>query len=202
MAAPPRLHHRLIWKYTAVVVLLVAAAIVSVGVTELYFSYEDSKVAVSGVEADKASSAAVSIDQFIQEIVDDLNGVAGSPVDPDRSVRLQEFGGLLKRQQVFSELIYLDARGSECVHAYSFEINKLETKDCTSDRSSSPEFLRTKAEGRYFGDITFDDRDARPHMTLAVAEHAPGAGVIVADVDLRTVVDAIDRARIDRKSVV
>ena len=48
MAAPPRLHHRLIWKYTAVVVLLVAAAIVSVGVTELYFSYEDSQRAVTG----------------------------------------------------------------------------------------------------------------------------------------------------------
>jgi signal transduction histidine kinase len=196
VTAPPRLHHRLIWKYTAVVVLLVAAAIVSVGVTELYFSYEDSKLAVTGVESDKASSAAVSIDQFIREIVDDLDGVAGSPVDPDRSVRLQEFGGLLQRQQVFSELIYLDAHGRECVHAYSFEINKLETKDCTGDRSSSPEFLRTKAEGRYFGNIAFDDRDARPHMTLAVAEHAPGAGVIVADVDLRTVVDAIDRARI------
>ncbi len=196
MAAPPRLHHRLIWKYAAVVVLLVAAAIVSVGVTELYFSYEDSKLAVTGVEADKASSAAVSIDQFIREIVADLEGVAGSPVDPDRVVRLQEFGGLLQRQKVFSELIYLDAHGRECVHAYSFEIDEIESSTCERDRSESPEFLRTKAEGRYFGDIAFDDRDARPHMTMAVVEHVPGAGVIVADVDLRTVRDAIDRARI------
>lgn len=93
MTAPPRLHHRLIWKYTTVVVMLVAAAIVSVGVTELYFSYEDSKLAVTGVEADKASSAAVSIDQFIREIVDDLDSVATSSVAPDRTVRLQEFGG-------------------------------------------------------------------------------------------------------------
>jgi signal transduction histidine kinase len=190
------LHHRLIWKYTAVVVLLVAAAIVSVGVTELYFSYEDSKLAVTSAEADKASSAAVSIDQFIREIVGDLDSVAESPVDPDRSVRLQEFGGLLKRQKVFSELTYLDAHGQDCVQAYSFEIDKIETRDCRGDRSASPEFLRTKAEGRYFGDIAFDDRDARPHMTVAVVEHAPGEGVIVADVDLRTVVDAIDRARI------
>ena len=196
MTASAPLHHRLIWKYTAVVVLLVAAAIVSVGVTELYFSYEDSKLAVTGVEADKASSAAVSIDQFIQEILDDLNSVAGSPVDPDGSVRLQEFGGLLRRQKVFSELIYLDAHGQDCVHAYSFEIDKLQTKTCTSDRSTSAEFVRTKAENRYFGDVVFDHADARPHMTVAVAEHAPGAGVIVADVDLRTVRDAIIRARI------
>ncbi|MDO8483356.1 MAG: ATP-binding protein [Candidatus Limnocylindrales bacterium] len=196
MAAPSRPHHRLIWKYTAVVVLLVAAAIVSVGVTELYFSYEDSKLAVTGVEADKASSAAVSIDQFIQEIVDDLDSVARSPVDPDPLERIQDFRGLLARQKLLSELTYLDANGRECVRAYSFEINRLETWECGGDRSTSPEFMRTRAEQRYFGDVAFDDRDARPHMTVAVAEHAPGQGVIVADVDLRSVVDAIDRARI------
>nr|MBA2380878.1 HAMP domain-containing protein [Chloroflexota bacterium] len=195
MTASPRLHHRLIWKYTAVVVLLVAAAIVSVGVTELYFSYEDSKLAVTGVEADKASSAAVSIDQFIREIVEDLNSVAGSQVDPDRTVRLQEFGGLLQRQKIFSELIYLDATGRDCVHAYSFEINKIETDVCGDDRSNNPEFLRTKAEQPYFGDIAFNAGDGRPHMTLAVVERNPGAGVIVADVDLGSVVDAIARAR-------
>jgi signal transduction histidine kinase len=196
VAAPTRPHHRLIWKYTAVVVLLVAAAIVSVGVTEFYFSYEDSKVAVTGVEADKASSAAVSIDQFIQEILDDLDSVARSPVNPDPLERIQEFRGLLARQKLLSELTYLDARGRECVRAYSFEINELESWTCGSDRSRSQEFIRTRVEQQYFGEVAFDDRDARPHMTVAVAEHAPGEGVIVADVDLRSVVDAIDRARI------
>ena len=52
---PPR--HRLVWKYTVVVVVLVAAAIVSVGVSELYFSYEDGKRALTEVEADKAAAA-------------------------------------------------------------------------------------------------------------------------------------------------
>jgi signal transduction histidine kinase len=196
VVAPTLPHHRLIWKYTAVVVLLVAAAIVSVGVTELYFSYEDSKLAVTGVEADKASSAAVSIDQFIQDILDDLDSVARSPVDADPLERIQEFRGLLARQKLLSELTYLDARGRECVRALSFEINELETWTCGTDRSESQEFIRARAELQYFGDVAFDDRDARPHMTVAVAEHAPGKGVIVADVDLRSVVDAIDRARI------
>ena len=47
--APP--HRRLIWKYAAVVVTLVAAAIVSVGLTELYFSYQDSKRAADPCRA-------------------------------------------------------------------------------------------------------------------------------------------------------
>ena len=59
-------HRRLIWKYAAVVVLLVAAAIVSVGLTELYFTYQDSKRAVTRVERDKAAAAATAIEQRMQ----------------------------------------------------------------------------------------------------------------------------------------
>ena len=50
-----RPHRRLKWKYTVVVVALVAAAVLSVGLTELYFSYQDSKRALTRVERDKAS---------------------------------------------------------------------------------------------------------------------------------------------------
>jgi signal transduction histidine kinase len=192
-----RLHHRLIWKYAAVVVLLVAAAIVSLGVTELYFSYEDSKLAVTGVEADKASLAADSIDRFIQEIVADLDGVARPQSVPDPGGRLQDFGLLLRRKTVFNELSYLDATGRDCVHAYSFEIGEIESKTCGPNRSSSPEFLRARAEQQYLGEVAFDDdRTARPHMTVAVAEQSPGMGVIVADVDLGTVLDGVGRTQI------
>jgi signal transduction histidine kinase len=194
--AQARPHHRLIWKYTAVVVILVAAAIVSVGLTESYFSYQDSKLAVTGAEADKASSAAVSIDQFIQEILGDLKSVARPTVDPGRLERLQSFRGLLGRQKLVSQLTYLDASGRECVRAYSFEINEVDNWACGSNRSNSPEFIRARAEQQYFGSVAFDERDGRPHMTVAVAEDAPGEGVIVADVDLRSVLEPIDRAQI------
>jgi len=194
--AQARPHHRLIWKYTAVVVTLVAAAIVSVGLTESYFSYQDSRLAVTGAEADKASSAAVSIDQFIQEILADLESVAWPTVDPGRLDRLQSFRGLLGRQKLVSQLAYLDASGRECVRAYSFEINEVDSQVCGSDRSNSQEFIRARAEQLYFGGVAYDERDSRPHMTVAVAEDAPGEGVIVADVDLRSVLEAIDRAQI------
>ena len=47
MEAPVRPHRRLKWKYTGVVVALVAAAVVSLGLTELYFSYQDTKRALT-----------------------------------------------------------------------------------------------------------------------------------------------------------
>ena len=52
-----------------------------------------------------------------------------------------------------------------------------------------------RAEQRYFGGVAFGS-DGRPHMDIAVAEAPPGGGVIVADVDLGAVVDAIRRAQI------
>jgi two-component system, NtrC family, sensor kinase len=196
-AGSTRPRHRLIWRYTAVVVSLVAAAIISVGLTESYFSYEDSKRAVTEVEADKASTAALSIHQFIEEILGDLESVSQPSVEADRQDRLQSFRGLLGRQKLISQLTYLDTNGTECVDAYSFEVNQVDRRACGADRSSSPEFIAARGQQqRYFSGVAFDQRDSRPHMTVAVPEAAPGNGVIVADVDLRSVLDTIDRAQV------
>ena len=197
MATPARLHQRLVWKYVAVVGTLVTAAIVSVGISESYFSYEDSKGAVTEAEADKASSAAFSIRQFIEELGSDLERVAQPiPGDPGGTERERSFKSLFLRQRAISALTYLDATGTECVHAYSNEIDEIDSLTCEGDRSDSEEFRRARAEERYFGSVAFSQRDGRPHMNIAVAEASPGEGVIVADVDLGSVIDAIRRAQI------
>jgi signal transduction histidine kinase len=193
--APAGPHHRLIWKYTLVVVVLVTAAIVSVGLTEFYFAYEDSKRAVTGVEADKASSAAVSIGQFVDDILRDLDTVAEPSDDPTRQERVQQFNGLLGRQKLLSALTYFDASGRACVRVYSFEMDEIDTSECESDGSKTPAFISARTD-TYFGSVVFNERDGRPHMTVAIAEGRPGQGVIEADVDLRSVQDAIERTRI------
>ena len=177
--------------------MLVAAAIISVGISEFYFSYEDSKRAVTEVEADKASSAAISIRQFIEELGSDLDGVA-QPISGDRAgtERERSFKNLFLRQRAISALTYLDATGAACVHTYSNEIDEINSLTCEGDRSDSEEFRRARAEQRYFGSVAFSPRDGRPHMNIAVAEASPGEGVIIADVDLGSVVDAIRRAQI------
>ena len=196
MEVPAPAHQRLIWKYTAVVVTLVAAAIVSVGVTESYFTYQDSTRVVTAVEADKASTAAVAIDQFLKDIVGDLRGVAQPRADPGSLARLQSFRVLLGHQKLISQLTYLDATGRECVRAYSFEIDQRDSRTCVDGPPPSEVFVRARADQQSFGSVAFDVRDSRPHMTVAVAEVPPGKGVIVADVDLRSVLEAIDRAQV------
>ena len=181
----------------AVVGVLVAAGIISVGISESWFSYQDSQRAVTEAEADKASSAAISIRQFIEELENDLDAVAQPiPGDAGGPEREQSFTNLFLRQRAISALTYLDATGTACVHAYSKEVDEIDSLTCEGDRSDSEEFRRARAEQRFFGSVAFSSPDGRPHMNIAVAEASPGAGVIIADVDLGSVVDAIRRAQI------
>ncbi len=138
MATPARPHRRLVWKYVAVVGTLVAAAIISVGISEFWFSYEDSKRAVTEAEADKASSAAISIRQFIQQLGDDLDDVTQSiPGDPAGTDRERSFMDLFLRQGAISALTYLDATGTACVHAYSNEVDEINSLTCEVEGSDA-----------------------------------------------------------------
>ena len=194
MEAPVRPHRRLKWKYTGVVVALVAAAVLSLGLTELYFSYQDTKRALTGVERDKAFTAATSIEQLMQELVLELESVA-QPTTASGAAGLdewrQDLNRLLARKDFFSELRYLDAAGREQVRVDPLKVDRI---GGGVDLSQSAAFRRARAEGRYLGPVYFEN-GSQPHMTIAVAERAPGRGVVVADVDLTFVPDVVDRAR-------
>jgi signal transduction histidine kinase len=192
---PARPHRRLIWKYTTVVVTLVAAAVISVGLTELYFSSRDIKREVTRVEEGKAASAATSIEQLMQELLRALDAVAQPTVGkgaPGLSERNQDFHRLLEHEKLISRLSYLDASGKEQVRTSPLEIDRIGSG---IDRSSSAEFVRARARQPYFGRVYFQ-RGSQPHMTISVAESAPGRGVVVAEVDLTSVSQVIDRARV------
>jgi len=193
MDASPRPHRRLIWKYTVVVVALVAAAVLSVGLTELYFSYQDSKRALARVERDKTTAAAASITQQMQDLVRQLATVAQPTVAKGGAglvERNRDFHRLLGREKLISQLRYLDATGRERVRASPLEIDR----DSGIDRSRSPAFVRARTANRYFGTVYFQ-RGSQPHMSVAVAEPG-GGGVVVAEIDLAFVRQVIERARI------
>jgi two-component system, NtrC family, sensor kinase len=193
MDASARPHRRLIWKYTVVVVALVAAAVLSVGLTELYFSYQDSRSALARVERDKSSAAAASITQQMQDLVRQLATVAQPTVAKGRAglvERNRDFHRLLGREKLISQLRYLDATGRERVRASPLEIDR----NSGIDRSRSPAFVGARAANRYFGTVYFQ-RGSQPHMSVAVAEPG-GGGVVVAEIDLAFVRQVIERARI------
>ena len=195
MEAPVRPHRRLKWKYTGVVVALVAAAVVSLGLTELYFSYQDTKRALTGVERDKAFTAATSIEQLMQELVLELESVA-QPTTASGAAGLdewqQDFNRLLGREDFFSQLEYLDAAGREQVRDDPARGRPPRQRDrpLAERRVPSERGRRSGISGP-----STSRTGSQPHMTIAVAERAPGRGVVVADVDLSFVPEVVERAR-------
>jgi two-component system, NtrC family, sensor kinase len=193
--APTRPQRRLIWKYTAVVVTLVAAAVISVGLSELYFSSRDIKREVTRVEQDKASAAALSVEQLVDGLLRELDAVAQPTVAEGAAglrERNQDFHRLLDHEALISQLTYLDGSGREQVRTSALEIDRI---GLGTDRSTNLEFTRARSGRPYFGRVYFQ-RGSQPHMTIAVAESAPGRGVVAAAVDLSAVRQVIDRARV------
>jgi signal transduction histidine kinase len=175
-------------------VTLVAAAVISVGLTELYFSYQDSKRALTGFERDKASSAATSIEQLVQDLLLELDALA-QPTTSTGSAGLrernQDFHRLLDRDRSISRVSYVDASGHERVRTSALETDRIGTG---TDLSRSSTFHVARAKQRYFGRVHFEN--GSPHMTVSVAERAPGHGVVVADIDLHSIRQVIDRAHV------
>jgi two-component system, NtrC family, sensor kinase len=195
LEAPARPHRRLVWKYTAIVVALVAAAMISVGLSELYFSSRDVKREVTRSEQDKASSASLSVEQLVDGLLRELDAVAQPTVAKGTAgleERNQDFHRLLDHEELISQLTFLDGSGIEQVRTSPLEIDRI---GLGIDRSTSAQFVLARRGHPHFGRVYFQ-RGSQPYMSISVAEGAPGRGVVVATVDLSSVRQVIDRARV------
>ncbi|MDQ3670911.1 MAG: sensor histidine kinase [Actinomycetota bacterium] len=190
-----RPRRRLIRKYVGLVAALVVAALLTSSLTELYFSYEDNKDALRRIQREKASTTKASIDQYLNEILDQIRVISSPPIgrgNAAKDERELEYLRLEERVPEVSEVSYLNAAGIETQRVSQFDVNLP-----ASGRSHESEarFRVARSEGSYFGPIRFR-RQSQPYMTISVAESRPGRGVVVAEVDLRFVSEVISQTRV------
>ncbi len=164
-----------------VVTAIVTAAIVSVGLTELWFSYQDNKHTISRAEYEKASSAAVYIGQWTQDILDALDSVTSGA---DRRLAFEH---LLDREQDVRSLTYLDARGREQAFVSGLALDRYHS----GRRRLEADFRGALAQSPHYGPVYFA-RASQPRVRIAVKDQTDG-GVVVAVVDLQRVREVVDR---------
>jgi two-component system, NtrC family, sensor kinase len=194
-ATDARPRRRLIRKYVALVAAFVVAALLTSGLTELYFSYQDNKEALTEIQSEKASSAANSIDQYLEPILRQITAVSTAPFGVGSAAeqeREDNFQRLLERVPEVSEVSYLDPSGRRCLKVSPTEPT---VAGCTTDRPADALFRTTRSRGTYFGQVYYY-RESQPRMRIAVAEGSPGRGAVVAEVDLRFLDDVITRTRV------
>ena len=74
---------RLFRKYTILFVGLVGGSLLASGAVETYFSYQENKAMLLGIQREKATAAAAVIRQFVREIENQITWTMHSSFLPD-----------------------------------------------------------------------------------------------------------------------
>jgi signal transduction histidine kinase len=185
---------RLFYKYVVIFVTLVSGVLLTSGLVEIYFSYQETRTALTRIQWEEAENAALKIRQFLKDIERQMAwtlqplGAQGVPLDQRRD----DYYKLLRQVSAITELSYLDASGQEQLRFSRLSRNVVGSG---VDASRETKFLEAKSRQTYFSAVYFRN-EYEPYMTIAAAEREPDGGVTVAEVDLRLILDVVLRIRV------
>jgi signal transduction histidine kinase len=187
---------RLFRKYGVVLTGLVSGALLASGLIEIYFSYQDHKTALVSIQREKALAAALQIEQFIKEIERQI-GLVGRPQIGARMAleeRRLEYFRLFRQAPPVMEVNWLDASGRELLKVSRLTMDVMGS---STDFSRDPRFVEAKPGKTYFSPVYFR-KESEPYMTIAIREKGRGAGVTVAEVNLKFIWDVVSQIKIGK----
>ena len=188
---------RLFWKYTTFFVLLVTAELLASGITELYFSYQESQAALVTLQREKALAAASQIENFIKEIERQMGWVTQPQRTPGGTTLEQrrfDFFRLQRQVPAITEVSYIDAAGREQLRVSRLAMDAIGSQ---ADLSADPRFVEAKARRVYRGPVYFR-KESEPYMVIAIAEGGQAGGVTAAEVNLKFIWDVVSQIKIGK----
>ena len=190
------LKSRLFRKYAALLVFLVIGVLlVSAGI-ELFVGYQDRRSSLAEIQRERAASAALSIERFIDGIVWQVEGVANNP-QPTGIAGIERrrlnYLSLLKHVPALTDISYIDNTGEEQVRVSRIAL------DVVGSNTSHLRHLDIPASGSdeevYFSPVYFRN-ESEPFMTVAVTEQGRDSGVVTAEVNLKFIWEVISQIEI------
>src|ERR1700674_4773797 len=188
-----KIRSRLFTKYVALFVAVVAIALLSNGIFEVFFYYREHKAALIRIQHEQAEAAAAKIGQFVKEIESQLGWTTQLPCSPGSlENRLFDALRLLKQVPAITELAQLDSTGKERLRVSRLAMNVV---DSGLDLSKDPKFTEAVAHKVYYGPVYFR-RESEPYMTIALARTRKDAGVSIAEVNLKLIWDVVSQIKV------
>ena len=187
---------RLFRKYVALFTLLVSLALLASGVVEIYFTYQENRAALLGLQREKALAAAGKIEQFIKEIERQMGWTTQLLLGPPATQmdqRRVDYLRLLRQAPAITEISYLDPAGREQLRVSRLAMDVVGSG---TDVSRDPKFLEPKA-GRIFHGPVYFRKESEPYMTIALGGSA-SAGVTVAEVNLKFIWDVVSQIKVGK----
>jgi len=184
----------LLWKYAAYSAALVGAVLVAVGAVTGYFAYRDAEAAQGVLLREKAGGVAIHVAGFFWAIEEPLAWelADAAQAGAGRGDRRAELAALLRRLPQVTELRWIDPAGRE-----RLVVSRAapDAQASGADFSTDPRFVGARGEGIHASPVYFRG-GSEPFLSLAIGSAAPGAGVMIAEVNLKFVSQVVARARI------
>src|SRR5947209_8261677 len=192
----PKTRRRLFTKYVALFVAVVCVALLSNGIFDVFFYYQEHKTSLIRIQREQAEAAAAKIGQFIKEIESQLGWTTQLPWSAG-SIEQRRFDALRLLRQVpaITELAQLDATGKERLRVSRLAMDVVASG---ADLSNDPKFTEAVARKVYYGPVYFR-RESEPYMTLAIAGTRRDAGVSVAEVNLKLIWDVVSQIKVGER---
>ncbi len=188
---------RLFRKYVVLFVTLVSGALVTSGLVEIYFSYQENKTALGRIQREKAQGAASKIEQFIKEIERQIGwttqaqwGARSMALDQRRFDYLR----LLKQSPAVTEISQLDTAGKEQLRVSRLA---MDVAGSQTDFSQEPKFVDAKAGKIYFSPVYFR-KESEPYMTISMPRSGEDPGVTVAEVNLKFIWEVVSQIKVGK----
>src|SRR6201994_1256691 len=188
-----KIRSRLFTKYVALFVAVVAIALASNGIFEVFFYYREHKASLIRIQREQRKPAPAKISQFIKEIESQLGWTTQLPWSASKlEDRRFDALRLLRQVPAITELAQVDSTGHERLRVSRLAMDVV---DSGVDLSKEPKFTEAVAHKVYYGPVYFR-RESEPYMTLAIAGTRKDAGVSIAEVNLKLIWDVVSQIKV------
>jgi signal transduction histidine kinase len=182
-------------KYLVPFVAVVLLALLSNGLLEIYFAFQENKFALAQIQREKAAAAALRIEGFVKEIERQMGWTTQPHLAAAGGLeqRRLDYLRLLRQVLAITEVAYLDAQGREQLRIHRLAMDVIGSG---TDLSSEPRFTETRGGQTWYGPVYFR-KESEPYMALAIP-HGKGGGVSAAEVNLKFIWDVVSQIRIGK----
>ena len=179
-------------KYVTLFFAVILVALITNGVFEVWFSYQEYKSSLFRIQHEQAEAAAAKISQFIHEIEAQVGWTTQLPWLAG-TIEQRRFDGLRLLRQVpaITELSQLDATGHEQLRASRLAMDVVGSQ---IDYSKDPMFTEAVARKVYFSPVYF--ATSEPDLRLSLAGTRRDAGVSIAEVNLKLIWDLVSQIKV------
>lgn len=178
-------------KYVMSLVGLVLFVLAINAALETWMIYRETRASLTATMSDKAEATARRIAQSMSDLERQVSWVTRASVSTLEQ-RQSDYAQLLNQQPSVSQIFKLDGAGREQLRMTRAAV----TLDSGANFSRDSVFTQGVAKGAAFAPAIF--RSGQPFMAIAVAHAGQGAGVTVAEIDLRFLRDFVEAAQVGK----